>query len=677
MKKGNKKIEAKPIENKIQKPMPLWVWLAGILTLSILIYLPAFTNGFTNWDDQYYVTDNIYIRSLSFQNILSFFTSLQTQGNYHPLTMLSLAIDYQLFGLNATGYHTINILLHLINSCLVFLLTQKLFKSPFITITTALLFAIHPTHVESVAWVSERKDVLYVLFYLLGLWCYVNYLDKKKRSYFIYTILCFVLSLLSKAQAVTFPLALLIIDYLRNGKISVKNILTKTPLLALSVTAGVIAIFAQQDVNATELYVRYTWIDRIIFTGHAIALYILKLFLPVNLAALYPYPDKNNGWYNPLVYLSLLAPIGFGALLLFFKKNRIVISGLLFFILNIALILQILPVGDAIIADRYTYLSYLGLFWVLGYALNYVIQKGGLYKVGVIIVCCCYVVFFSCTSYQRTQVWQSSLSLWQDELSKFNNVPVAWSNLGMIKEADNDPKYAKECFTHAISLDPDYSISYSNRSLAYIQLGQYDSAILDDDKALKLRPDNKSARQNRGAVFSMVGKTDSSLIDCDWLVKHFPNQLSAHLNHGLAYNSAQKYDSAIMEFNWVLSNKPNNEVAYASRGTAYMMLNKLNNALNDYNKAIELKPDYWEAFTNRAHIEILLGNNEKAIEDATIAIRNASSNQASNYITRAQAYYNLNRYNESLQDYLLLQKNGVPVGASFLTTLEKKAKQSN
>lgn len=228
--KKDKKNQIKQPQKEIKKPLPLWWWLAGIVLLTIIAYLSVFNNGFA-WDDTYYVTNNHIIRSLSLQSIFSFFTSLHELGNYHPLTLLSLAVDYKLFGLNAMGYHVVNIFFHLLNVCLVFLLIQKLFKTKFITVLTTALFAIHPMHVESVAWVSERKDVLYVFFYLWGLWCYVKYIDDGKRKYIIYTVICFVLSLLSKAQAVTFPLALMLIDYIRNGKLSIKSVLTKTPCL--------------------------------------------------------------------------------------------------------------------------------------------------------------------------------------------------------------------------------------------------------------------------------------------------------------------------------------------------------------------------------------------------------------------------------------------------------------
>ena len=191
------------------------------------------------------------------------------------------------------------------------------------------------------------------------------------------------------------------------------------------------------------------------------------------------------------------------------RKNRTVLSGLLFFILNIVLILQLLPIGDAIIAERYTYLSYLGLFWALAYGIEYLIQKSEKLRPVIIVICCCYIITLSYLCYQRTQVWKDSLSLWQDELQKYTNVPVAWNNMGMIREADNDAKDAKECFNSAISLDPDYALAFANRSMAYTQLGLYDSAIHDDDKAIRMQPDNKAAHQNRGAAFALVGKTDS------------------------------------------------------------------------------------------------------------------------------------------------------------------------
>lgn len=669
--KKNKKNSSNQIEIKT-KTISLWWWLPGILLLTIIAYLPAFNNSFTDWDDTYYVTSNTNIRSLSFQSILAFFTSLQTQGNYHPLTLLSLAIDYKLFGLSATGYHTVNIFLHLINVCLVFVLIQKLFKTEFITIVTTVLFAIHPMHVESVAWISERKDVLYAFFYLMGLFYYATYLESGKKKFIICTVLCFVLSLLSKAQAVTFPLALMVVYYIRYGKLSIKTILVYAPMLVLSVITGIVAIHAQRAVNANDLYIHYTALDRIVYTCYAFTLYILKLFLPINLAVLYPYPDKINGVFNGLVYLSIIVPIGFVALICFMRKNGIVLSGLLFFLINIALLLQLLPVGDAIIAERYTYLSYLGLFWALAYGVHYLVRKEVKLKTGIIALCCCYVIFLTYCSYQRTMVWQDSVSLWNDELEKFSNVPIAWLNLGMIKESNNDSRGAKDCFTKAILYDPDYATAFSDRSLAYTQLGLYDSAIRDDNTALKFHFNIKAAHQNRGVAYALSGKTDSSLMDCDWLVSNFPNDTSAHMNRGLACYYAQKYDSAVEEFSWIITRSPAKEAAYANRGLANMLLNKLDDAMSDYDRALEINPDDWEVYGNRAHTRFLQKDYKNAIDDATIAINNSHGNPTNNYITRAQACANMGRYEDALRDYLTMQKIGVTVPSSIITSLEKK-----
>jgi protein O-mannosyl-transferase len=652
--------------------LPLWWWLTGIILLTVIAYLPAFSNGFTNWDDQAYVTDSTLIRSLSAGNILTFFKTLQVEGNYHPLTLISFALDYKLFGFNPTGYHTVNILLHLFNVCLVFLLIQKLFKTEFITIATTLLFAIHPMHVESVAWVSERKDILYVLFYLAGLWCYVKYLDEKKQKFIINTVLCFVLSLLSKGQAVTFPLALMIIDYIRNGKLSIKSVLVKAPLLILSLLAGIVAIYAQREDNATELYIHYAIAGRIVVTGYAFAHYILKLILPVELAAVYPYPDNINGVFNYLVYLSLIIPIGFVVLIWVLRKNRVVLSGLLFFLLNIVLLLQLMPVGYAIIAERYTYLSYLGLFWATAYGIHYIIQKIATTRLVIITFCCGYVIVLIYFCFERTHVWHDSSTLWEDELSQFTNVPLAWNNIGMIYGSKNDPGNARECFNHAISIYPDYPSALANRSLAYIQLGLYDSAIRDDNKALRMEPANEGAHQNRSIAFAMTGKADSSLMDCDWLVAHCPDDISVHVNRGLSCISAQKYDSAVFEFSWIISRHPDNEVAYFHRAIANIMLNKPDNAINDYNKALELKKDDWQVYGYLAHANLLIGNNEKAIEDATISIENSHSSLTNNLITRAQAYYNIGHYQESLQDYLQLQKMGYTISPALLATLTYK-----
>ena len=659
--------------SKFKKTVPLWVWLAGIIVITIITYFSAFTNGFTNWDDEAYVTGSTIIQSLYFSNIFNFFSILQAQGNYHPLTLLSLAIDYKLFGMNPMGYHTINILLHLFNVCLVFLLTQKLFKSQFITTITTLLFAIHPMHVESVAWISERKDVLYTFFYLAGLLFYVNYLEKKKRAPIIYMVACFILSLLSKAQAVTFPIALMLVDYIINGKLSIRSIFFKTPLLIVSITAGIVAVIAQRNYDAITTAKHFSLPDRILMPAYAFAVYIIKFFAPVNLAADYPYPSYNNSSYDIVVYLSWLIPIAYITLLIIFRKNKIVAGSLIFFLLNIVLLLQFLPVGNAIVAERYTYLSYLGLFWVLAYTLAFLIQKLPTWRAGIIAGISMYIIFLCYISFQRIPIWHDSMVLWQNEVAQFPADPIGWDGLGLAYNDVSDLTNAKACFNHAISEDPDYVVALVNRSNTYIHLAQYDSAIHDAKRALMLAPNSKTAHQNRGIAYAYINKADSGLIDGRWMVLHYPNDTTSYFNEGFAFIGANKPDSAILDYNVVLTIYPNEENAYAMRGIAYSMLNRMNNAFESFNKAIELKPNDWQAYGNRARAYLIIGSNEKAIDDATVAINNYHGNVASFIVTRAQAFYNLGKYRDALQDYLSLQKLGVQLTPSTVVALEKKA----
>src|ERR1043165_1538299 len=231
-----KKRPGKPVTGKQKYFIPLFI----IVLISFIAFLPVFHNGFVNLDDDKYIRDNPMLAVFNLKEIFSRYV----EGNYHPLTMLTYSIEYQLFGLNAQGYHAVNLLLHLLNVILVFYAILYLSNKTEIALVASLLFGIHPLHVESVAWASELKDLLYTFFFLASYICYLRYIKEPKSKFYFYCLLLFLLSLLSKAMAVSLPLILLLTDYFKGRKLNVKTWLEKIPFFALSILFGIIAILA-------------------------------------------------------------------------------------------------------------------------------------------------------------------------------------------------------------------------------------------------------------------------------------------------------------------------------------------------------------------------------------------------------------------------------------------------
>src|SRR6266571_3392951 len=286
--KDKTKSKGTPRERSFKRTV---LFLAVTLVLTVLSFSPSLDNGFTNWDDPGYVLENYSIRDLSQKNVANVFTSY-LQGNYHPLTVLSYAVEYKFFQLDPKIYHITNLLLHVLNTTFVFWLIRLLTGRLETAAITAVLFGIHPLHVESVAWISERKDVLFSLFYLGSLISYVLSLTKvqDRVRYLIMSLVLFILSLLSKGVAVTLPLVLLLIDYYFKRTFTKKIFIEKIPFFLLSIGFGVIAILAQKSEGAIQTMTTYPFYDRLLIASYGIVTYLFKIFVPQQLSAFYPYP---------------------------------------------------------------------------------------------------------------------------------------------------------------------------------------------------------------------------------------------------------------------------------------------------------------------------------------------------------------------------------------------------
>ncbi|RLC24461.1 MAG: hypothetical protein DRH21_05450, partial [Deltaproteobacteria bacterium] len=352
------------------------LWALAIIVLTCLAYIPVFTDGFTNWDDNIFVTSNELIRSFSWFNIKTWFTQ-PFVGQYQPLVLLSFAIDYSINGYDPLVFHISNLLFHLVNTFLVFKFIDLLFKNTFVSLLTALLFGIHTLNVESVAWITERKNVLFTLFYLGSLICYLKYLDKNNFKYFLSTLILFVISLASKSAAVTLPVVLVLIDYIyRRDHFKKLVLIEKIPFFALSLFIGIYTIIAHQQYGALSNATGYSFWMRMLISAQALIFYFEKLVLPANLSAYYPLPqDLKNRLPQLIIGFVFMYGIIISSVVIAIKKrNNFILFGLGFFIIN--LVLFIIPAGVPVLTtDRYTYVPFIGIFLIMAYGLYIIINK--------------------------------------------------------------------------------------------------------------------------------------------------------------------------------------------------------------------------------------------------------------------------------------------------------------
>ncbi|HTA28087.1 MAG TPA: tetratricopeptide repeat protein, partial [Bacteroidia bacterium] len=458
--------------------------LIAIVAITIIAFVPIFSNSYVFWDDPEYILHNP-LMSASLKEV---FTTPYL-SNYHPLTILVYTLEHKFFGSSMLGYHCVSLLLHVSNSLLVFFFIYCLLskKNVLIPLIVALLFAIHPMHVESVAWASELKDVLYTFFFLAALVSYVKYLQNNLQlKYLGFAFGLFLLSLISKGQAVTLPVCFFLVDYFLNRKFSFKMVLDKLPFLALSVVFGLLAIKFQ---GPQEIHHNAEFFQRFFWGFYGLSLYLYKFILPINLSGLYPYPINPDRSMPIFVYII---PVFITALLVFifwrFRKNKFVMFGLLFFIANIFTLLKFIPIGDAIVADRYSYIPYIGLFFIVAYGFHkllnnprYKPNKKVIEYSGVALL-----LVLSSLTFARVCVWKDTFSFWGDAIKKNAGYWRPYYCIGQEYYDKGDYPSAIKYFTGAAENDKYCPpLVYMWRGVTYLeQIHNTDSAIADFKKVL-------------------------------------------------------------------------------------------------------------------------------------------------------------------------------------------------
>jgi hypothetical protein len=430
------------------------IMLLVIALLTSVALYPSLSGGLLSFDDDRYVTRNPLIRDFTWEGIERIFLTTRHTVIYIPLVFVSYTVEYHYFDLQPFFYHLTNLVVHLLNCLLVFWFIYMLGRNTAVAFITALLFGVHPLRVESVAWITERKDVLYGFFSLCALVCYTYYLRNRSRWYYALIILLFVLALLSKPAALILPFTLLLCDYFQGGRISKKDFREKVPLLCIAFVFLMIGMFIAHAPLREEP--AYTCIDHFFIANYALLFYIYKSVLPVHLSCLYPLPLKS-GNVLPLVYLISPLIMGTLAVLVVFSMRftRKIVFGSLFFLITAFLSLQLFPTGTALVADRFSYLPSIGLSFIIAELALWIYRKGGRGS-GMVVIAALItmVVVLSVLTWKRCGVWNNNLALWQDAISK------------------NPDSYIP--------------LAYVNRGVAYVDIGADERAIADFDRALMI-----------------------------------------------------------------------------------------------------------------------------------------------------------------------------------------------
>ena len=597
-----------------------------LVAVTAVFYWPVTRCDFVNYDDPDYFFSNPHVLAgLSPANLVWAFTT-RCSGNWHPLTWLSLMLDVNLFGRGAAGSHVTNLLFHLANTMLVFLLLRSLTRATWRSAAVAALFALHPLHVESVAWISERKDVLSAFFGLLSLSAYACYAQgtgnrepegitshiphPTSNAEWCYwsAVFFFVLGLTSKPMLVTLPFVMLLLDYWplqraarlhcasarqASGKWQVAGLrslmVEKIPFFTLSTISCVVTFIVQQKSGAMVSLMKISLAGRFenIFVSYG--RYLGKTFWPVNLAVLYPHPIY---WDAGLVIFSLMLVIGLTVAAVWLgRRFPFVFTGWFWFIGTLIPVIGLVQVGNQSLADRYSYLPLVGLFVILAWGGWELWSRWRLPQSFLVLAV---LLLLAAAAWQtRIQVgyWQNSETLFRHTLAVTQNNSIAWNNLGICLSSQGQVTEAMDCYTKSLQINPDNSDALYNMGNAFAKSGNLDEAMDHYRHALKIAPARADVLNNLGIVLASQKQFADATACFEKALKLNPDYADAHNNFATVLFIQKRFDEAVRHFREALRRTPDSPQIYSNLGDALMKQGQTAEAVRCYQEALRLKPD--------------------------------------------------------------------------------------
>lgn len=604
--------------------------ITALSLLVIFIYAQTVGFNFINFDDNLYIYENRYVASgLSLTNIQWAFTHFHS-ANWHPLTWISHQLDATIFGLNAGGHHATNVIFHLINSILAFTVFRKYTNNFAASAIIAGLFAVHPMHVESVAWVSERKDVLSTMLWLLTMWAYFNYVkNDKHRNYYFLTIELFVLGLLSKPMLVTFPFVLLLLDYgfldRLKSKADLKELLVeKIPLFVLSAISCVVTIYAQKSWGAIQSLEMLPFQTRFFNAFVSYVKYIISFFYPAGMSVWYPY-DKNLS--NLEIGGSMLLILGISALCVWKSEKKYLLAGWLWFLGTLVPVIGLVQVGNQPIADRYTYVPFFGLFIMLVFGLKDLFDHFktdlkafyGIWIIGILI--------FTFAAHRQTSNWKGDETLYRHSLSvtKDNYIVLqTYCHHLMLKDRLDE---AEKLCRQAIEIKPDFAGAINTLGIVEFKRGKFAEAAENFKKTIEVSPNYEGIYFNYSNALSLSGKPEEAEAQLQKAIQITPPNANPPIwveslnNLAFSYSRKQKIENAAENFERILQIAPERSDVRANYALMLLQLKKVDDAQKQIEQALQENPSQAENYNNYGLILLEKKENQAAAEQFEKAIK--------------------------------------------------------
>jgi len=581
----------KPNNNELVTRVPQWVWAAIPVLLTFFVYCGSFNNGFVNWDDTTYIQPNPHLHGISISNLKWIFTTTYT-GNWIPLTWLSLAMDYQIGGSSLWIYHLDNLFLHCLSTFFVFKLIYKILSlvqnrtnlesqrlntnwilpSAFFS---SLVFGLHPIHVESVVWISDRTDLLSGLLFFICLITYLEYTEKPgfKNLKYLFCFIWFLLALFAKSNVVTLPLIFLVIDIwiLKRFKANrVMVLVKKIPFVLTALMFGIIAIQAKHlNLNSVSNDLSPSY--RLMNAFHTVWFYLVKLIVPTGLVPLYPIVFSKTFSAGYIFSLFTVVGISFGCFA-YRKRSPSLMAAWLFYLITLIPTVGIFHTGYQATADRYLYLPILGPITVLAVVLVRSLEK---MKSVLLLVIILSTVFLSYRTIKQTSIWKNSITLWENTLMIIpNNSAVAYANMGDAYLTAGRIDEAFYFFNLAIKRTPGLSAGHDGLGEVLIAQGKLDEAIIEFKQSISIDSKSATPHNDLGKVYAAKVKYDEALVECQEAIRIDPDFAEAYDNMGNVYGKMSKSDDSITAYRAAVMLEPTNSVYAGHLSTALALAGK-------------------------------------------------------------------------------------------------------
>jgi hypothetical protein len=526
-----------------------------LIVSTIVVYWQVKDHDFINYDDNEYVTSNEQVqKGLTRESIVWAFTAVHS-SNWHPLTWLSHMLDVELFGMDPKGHHLMNVFFHVVNTVLLFLVLRRMTNAVWRSFFVAALFALHPLHVESVAWVSERKDVLSTMLWILTIWLYVRYTEEQTAWRYLAVATSLALGLLAKPMLVTLPFVLLLLDYWplrrirfgkteegkpkktgpspvgREGWLNLLRLLReKIPLLVLAAASSVVTFVAQQTSGSVTTLEGLSLFARLSNAAVAYVEYIRKMFWPSELVVFYPHPGKMLPLWEVVGAIVLLLFIT-GLVVRSFRTRPYLLTGWLWYLGTLVPVIGIVQVGMQSMADRYTYVPFIGLFLMIAWILPDVLSSWRYRKIVLASAATAVIIVLTSLTWKQLPYWKNSITLFEHALRHSERNFVAHYNLGAALHKEGKEMEALDHYREALKISPAYVDALNNLGVALTEEGKLDEAASYYLAALRIRPRDGDLHNNLGAVYAQQGKMAEAFAQFSEAVRYLPGDSLARANY--------------------------------------------------------------------------------------------------------------------------------------------------